>query len=96
MKVKNQRLAQGYKDGEEDRGKLDYVKVNMNGLVVSRKVCVLDEGTYSTLSLQLDSRFGKLCSKSETFCYKYVSEALATSILIWGNADNIEIEIVPV
>ncbi|CAF1919675.1 BnaC02g33820D [Brassica napus] len=57
MKVKNQRLAQGYKDGEEDRGKLDYVKVNMNGLVVSRKVCVLDEGTYSTLSLQLDSRF---------------------------------------
>ncbi|ESQ39958.1 hypothetical protein EUTSA_v10001036mg [Eutrema salsugineum] len=55
----NQRLAQGYyNDGEESRGKLSYVKVNMDGLVVGRKICVLDQGTYSTLALQLENMFG--------------------------------------
>ncbi|KAG2261715.1 hypothetical protein Bca52824_068794 [Brassica carinata] len=56
----NQRLAQRYyNDGEEGRGKLAYyVKVNMDGSVVGRKVCVLDQGTYSTLALQLDNMFG--------------------------------------
>lgn len=58
----NQRLAQQYyHDGKEGRGKLAYyVKVNMDGSVVGRKVCVLDQGTYSTLALQLDNMFGKL------------------------------------
>ncbi|KAF8090602.1 hypothetical protein N665_0472s0031 [Sinapis alba] len=56
----DQRLAQRYyNDGEEGRGKLAcYVKVNMDGSVVGRKVCVLDQGTYSTLALQLDNMFG--------------------------------------
>ncbi|KAL1208268.1 Auxin-responsive protein IAA32 [Cardamine amara subsp. amara] len=55
----NQRLAQGYYNGEEEsRGKLAYVKVNMDGIVVGRKVCLLDQGAYSTLALQLDDMFG--------------------------------------
>ncbi|CAH2045946.1 unnamed protein product [Thlaspi arvense] len=55
----NQRLAQGYYNaGEESRRKMAYVKVNMDGSVVGRKVCVLDHGTYSTLALQLDNMFG--------------------------------------
>lgn len=58
----NQRLAQQYyNDGKEGRGKLAYyVKVNMDGSVVGRKVCILNQGTYSTLALQLDNMFGKL------------------------------------
>lgn len=63
----NQRLAQQYyNDGEEGRGKLAYyVKVNMDGSVVGRKVCILDQGNYSTLALQLENMFGKLvCSLS--------------------------------
>ncbi|CAH8381737.1 unnamed protein product [Eruca vesicaria subsp. sativa] len=56
----NQRLDQQYyNDGEEGRGKLAYyVKVNMDGSVVGRKVRILDQGTYSTLALQLDNMFG--------------------------------------
>ncbi|RID60335.1 hypothetical protein BRARA_F03499 [Brassica rapa] len=56
----DQRLAQRYyNDGEEGRGKLAYyVKVNMDGSVVGRKVCILNQGTYSTLALQLDNMFG--------------------------------------
>lgn len=62
----NQILAQGYhNDEEESRGKLAYVKVNLDGLVVGRKVCLLDQGAYSTLALQLDDMFGKPCSDSQ-------------------------------
>lgn len=62
----NQRLAQGYyNDDEESIGKLAYVKVNMDGLAVGRKVCLLDQGAYSTLALQLDDMFGKLCSEPQ-------------------------------
>lgn len=57
----NHILARGYYNaGEESRGKLAYVKVNMDGSVVGRKVCVLNHGSYSTLALQLDNMFGKL------------------------------------
>ncbi|CAN8266997.1 unnamed protein product [Cochlearia groenlandica] len=55
----NQRLAQGYyNDEEESIAKLAYVKVNMDGLVVGRKVCLLDQEAYSTLALRLDDMFG--------------------------------------
>ncbi|XP_010513830.1 PREDICTED: auxin-responsive protein IAA32-like isoform X2 [Camelina sativa] len=55
----NQRLAQGYYNNEkESRGTLTYVKVNLDGLVVGRKVCLLSQGNYSTLALQLDDMFG--------------------------------------
>ncbi|VVB03715.1 unnamed protein product [Arabis nemorensis] len=57
--TENQKLAQGYYDDEEESiGKLAYVKVNMDGLVVGRKVCLLDQGAYSNLALQLDNMFG--------------------------------------
>lgn len=76
----NQRLAQGYyNDEEESRGKLAYVKVNMDGIVVGRKVCLLDLGAYSALALQLDDMFGKPCSDPQASSYKYVVEGFATS-----------------
>lgn len=35
-----------------------YVKVNMDGVIVGRKVCIFQHGCYSTLALQLDDMFG--------------------------------------
>nr|GMD18505.1 auxin-responsive protein IAA32-like [Ipomoea batatas] len=37
----------------------DYVKVNMDGVIVGRKICILDHISYSTLALQLEDMFGK-------------------------------------
>ncbi|XP_020880179.1 auxin-responsive protein IAA32 isoform X2 [Arabidopsis lyrata subsp. lyrata] len=55
----HKRLAHGYYNNEEEsRGKYAYVKVNLDGLVVGRKVCLLDQGAYSTLALQLNDMFG--------------------------------------
>nr|CAD30211.1 putative auxin-induced protein 31 [Arabidopsis thaliana] len=55
----HQRLAQGYYNNEgESRGKYAYVKVNLDGLVVGRKVCLVDQGAYATLALQLNDMFG--------------------------------------
>ncbi|CAI9096131.1 OLC1v1032211C1 [Oldenlandia corymbosa var. corymbosa] len=36
-----------------------HVKVNMDGIVVGRKICILDHSGYSTLALQLEEMFGK-------------------------------------
>lgn len=36
-----------------------YVKVNMDGVMVGRKVCVLDYGGYPTLAHQLEDMFGR-------------------------------------
>lgn len=37
-----------------------YVKVNMDGVIVGRKVCIFQHATYSTLALQLEDMFGNL------------------------------------
>ncbi|XP_019164659.1 PREDICTED: auxin-responsive protein IAA32 [Ipomoea nil] len=37
----------------------DYVKVNMDGVIVGRKICILDHMSYSSLALQLEDMFGK-------------------------------------
>ncbi|XP_062109457.1 auxin-responsive protein IAA32-like [Humulus lupulus] len=48
-------------DGEGIQSKESwvYVKVNMDGVIVGRKVCVLDHGSYSSLALQLEDMFGR-------------------------------------
>nr|AAD14520.1 putative auxin-induced protein [Arabidopsis thaliana] len=75
----HQRLAQGYYNNEgESRGKYAYVKVNLDGLVVGRKVCLVDQGAYATLALQLNDMFGKPCSDPQASSYKYVSEGMQT------------------
>ncbi|XP_023639197.1 auxin-responsive protein IAA32 isoform X3 [Capsella rubella] len=62
--IGNQRRGQGYYNNEEEsRGKLAYVKVNLDGLVVGRKVCLLSQGSYSSLALQLDDMFD--CVRTE-------------------------------
>ncbi|CAK8573999.1 unnamed protein product [Lathyrus sativus] len=35
-----------------------YVKVNMDGVSIGRKICVLDHGGYSSLAIQLEDMFG--------------------------------------
>ncbi|XP_038893192.1 auxin-responsive protein IAA32-like [Benincasa hispida] len=39
----------------------DYVKVNMDGVIVGRKVCIFQHASYSTLALQLEDMFGRQC-----------------------------------
>ncbi|KAM7275265.1 hypothetical protein ACFE04_017131 [Oxalis oulophora] len=36
-----------------------YVKVNMDGVVVGRKICILEHNGYSSLVVQLEDMFGK-------------------------------------
>ncbi|OAP10041.1 MEE10 [Arabidopsis thaliana] len=92
----HQRLAQGYYNNEgESRGKYAYVKVNLDGLVVGRKVCLVDQGAYATLALQLNDMFGKPRSDPQASSYKYVSEGFATLIRICRDADRVGIEVVP-
>ncbi|XP_022986212.1 auxin-responsive protein IAA32-like isoform X2 [Cucurbita maxima] len=38
-----------------------YVKVNMDGVIVGRKVCIFQHGSYSSLALQLEDMFGRQC-----------------------------------
>ncbi|KAF5764172.1 putative transcription factor interactor and regulator AUX-IAA family [Helianthus annuus] len=42
----------------------DFVKVNMDGVLIGRKICVLDHSSYLSLASQLEDMFGKqaLCS----------------------------------
>ncbi|MFS8018068.1 putative transcription factor interactor and regulator AUX-IAA family [Helianthus anomalus] len=42
----------------------DFVKVNMDGVLIGRKICVLDHSSYLSLASQLEEMFGKqaLCS----------------------------------
>lgn len=42
-----------------------YVKVNMDGVMVGRKVCVLDYGGYPTLAHQLEDMFGRYRKKTD-------------------------------
>lgn len=61
------RLSELYKKGEEceeeaevvqSKRRRGYVKVNMDGVVVGRKVCIFEHGYYSSLALQLEDMFG--------------------------------------
>ena len=46
-------------EGVQSRERWVYVKVNMDGVMVGRKVCMLDHGGYSGLARQLEEMFGK-------------------------------------
>ncbi|XVF02222.1 hypothetical protein REPUB_Repub04eG0157000 [Reevesia pubescens] len=45
-------------EGVQSRERWAYVKVNMDGIMVGRKVCMLDLGGYSGLARQLEEMFG--------------------------------------
>ncbi|XP_060969114.1 auxin-responsive protein IAA32-like isoform X1 [Cannabis sativa] len=46
-------------EGIQSKERWVYVKVNMDGVIVGRKVCILDHGSYSSLALQLEDMFGR-------------------------------------
>ncbi|XVE75237.1 hypothetical protein DITRI_Ditri12bG0079600 [Diplodiscus trichospermus] len=46
-------------DGVQSRERWAYVKVNMDGVMVGRKVCMLNHGGYSGLARQLEEMFGR-------------------------------------
>ncbi|PIN23723.1 hypothetical protein CDL12_03553 [Handroanthus impetiginosus] len=45
-------------EGIQSKQRWSYVKVNMDGVLVGRKVCILDHMDYSSLALQLEDMFG--------------------------------------
>nr|UYI35444.1 auxin-responsive protein IAA32 [Mentha spicata] len=47
-------------EGIQSKQRWSYVKVNMDGVVVGRKVCLLEQMDYFTLAFQLEEMFGKL------------------------------------
>ncbi|KAL8531746.1 hypothetical protein ACS0TY_008374 [Phlomoides rotata] len=46
-------------EGIQSKQRWMYVKVNMDGVVVGRKVCLLEHMDYFSLALQLEDMFGK-------------------------------------
>ncbi|XP_076915797.1 auxin-responsive protein IAA32-like [Bidens hawaiensis] len=42
----------------------DFVKINMDGVLIGRKICVLDHSSYLSLATQLEDMFGKQSSCS--------------------------------
>ncbi|KAJ8570183.1 hypothetical protein K7X08_006760 [Anisodus acutangulus] len=46
-------------EGIQSKKNLSYVKVNMDGVVVGRKICILEHSCYSSLAIQLEHMFGK-------------------------------------
>lgn len=46
-------------EGVQSKERWAYVKVNMDGDVIGRKICVLDLAGYSSLALQLEGMFGR-------------------------------------
>ncbi|KAK3036709.1 hypothetical protein RJ639_030533 [Escallonia herrerae] len=46
-------------EGVQSKERWAYVKVNMEGVIVGRKVCILDHTDYSSLAIQLEDMFGR-------------------------------------
>ncbi|XP_059292254.1 auxin-responsive protein IAA32-like isoform X1 [Lycium ferocissimum] len=46
-------------EGIQSKEKFSYVKVNMDGVIVGRKICILEHSSYSSLAIQLEHMFGK-------------------------------------
>ncbi|XP_021657212.2 auxin-responsive protein IAA32 [Hevea brasiliensis] len=46
-------------EGVQSKENWAYVKVNMDGVVVGRKIRILDHGGYSSLAIQLEDMFGR-------------------------------------
>ncbi|XP_044479912.1 auxin-responsive protein IAA32-like [Mangifera indica] len=46
-------------EGIQSKEKWACVKVNMDGVMVGRKICILDHGGYSSLAHKLEEMFGR-------------------------------------
>ncbi|XP_021727419.1 auxin-responsive protein IAA32-like [Chenopodium quinoa] len=47
-------------EGVQSKERWTYVKVNMDGVIVGRKICLVDHAGYADLALQLENMFGGL------------------------------------
>ncbi|KAL3636050.1 Iaa32p [Castilleja foliolosa] len=56
----NTNVKQYCDEETESKRRWTYVKVNMDGVIVGRKICILDSMDYFSLALQLEDMFGKL------------------------------------
>lgn len=45
-------------EGVQSKERCAYVKVNMDSVIVGRKICVFDHADYSSLAVQLEEMFG--------------------------------------
>ncbi|XP_077221420.1 auxin-responsive protein IAA32-like [Tasmannia lanceolata] len=48
--------------GAQSKERWSYVKANMEGAVIGRKVCIFDHSNYSSLALELEDMFGRYCT----------------------------------
>ncbi|PHT33355.1 hypothetical protein CQW23_25155 [Capsicum baccatum] len=46
-------------EGAQTKHSWGYVKVNMDGVIVGRKICILQHSNYPSLAIQLEDMFGK-------------------------------------
>lgn len=46
-------------EGVQSKERWAYVKVNMEGVVIGRKICIFDLAGYSSLAIQLEDMFGR-------------------------------------
>ncbi|KAH7571135.1 hypothetical protein ACOSP7_019778 [Xanthoceras sorbifolium] len=46
-------------EGIQSKERWAYVKVNMDGVMVGRKICILDQQNYSSLARKLEDMFGR-------------------------------------
>ncbi|XP_017970642.1 PREDICTED: auxin-responsive protein IAA32 isoform X1 [Theobroma cacao] len=72
-------------EGVQSREKRAYVKVTMDGVMVGRKVCMLDHGGYSGLARQLEEMFGRRQNESGLRLFEVESEF---SLLYKGMEEN--------
>ncbi|KAI8024422.1 Auxin-responsive protein IAA32 [Camellia lanceoleosa] len=49
-------------EGVQSKERGTYVKVNMDGVIVGRKICIHDHPGYSSLALQLEDMFGRVAN----------------------------------
>ena len=49
-------------EGVQSKKRWTYLKVNMDGVIVGRKICLVDVAGFSCLALQLEDMFGMLRS----------------------------------
>lgn len=45
-------------EGIQSKERWEYVKVNMDGVIVGRKICLLEHSSYSSIATQLEDMFG--------------------------------------
>ncbi|PSR91131.1 Auxin-responsive protein [Actinidia chinensis var. chinensis] len=57
--TKNSEDCDDERVGVGSKERWDYVKVNMEGVIVGRKICIIEDMDYSSLAVQLEDMFGR-------------------------------------